>query len=101
MKHLYFRCNGGHYFRAAIACPFDGWSCEALELTIQTFEALLTAGTPTIEALKDAGIPSEVIQRVLLIEFGNESSAFDALVPERYIHGGREIMADVVDLELF
>lgn len=100
MKRLYFRCNGGHYFRSAPACPFDGWSCDGLQHAIEAFDALCTAGTPTVADLKMRGVSLEVMRRVLLIEFGNESSAFDALVPERYLHAGRELLANEVGEDL-
>jgi hypothetical protein len=94
MDRLYFRCNGGHYFRSAPACPFDGWSCDGLQHAIDGFDALNASGAwPTVAALEAKGVLPDVIERILLIEFGKESSAFDALVPERFLPGGRELLA--------
>lgn len=102
MKYLYFRCNGGHYFRSALACPFDGWSCDGLRSGIDAFDALRAEGVcPTVATLRERGVSAEVIQRILLIEFGNDASTFDALVPERYIHRGRELLAHEVGSELY
>jgi hypothetical protein len=42
----------------------------------------------------------QVVGRLLLIEFGDDASAFEALVPERFIHGGRELLAHEVGVEL-
>jgi hypothetical protein len=56
---------------------------------------------PTVDDLEKRGVSAEVIRRVLLIEFGNESSAFDALVPERYLHAGRELLAHEVGEDLY
>jgi hypothetical protein len=65
------------------------------------FEALEATGIqPTVDGLKEKGTPSDVIERVLLIEFGSEASAFDALVPERYLHRGHEVLAHAVGKEL-
>lgn len=101
MTHLYFRCNGGHYFRAARACPFDGWSSDGIEHAIAIFEQLRAAGAPTIDALRRSGVSPALIARTLVIDFGNDASAFDALVPERYIHAGREVLAHEVGEDLY
>lgn len=107
MNRLYFRCNGGHYFRAhglqsAIACPWDGWSCDGLEHAVAAFEELTATGTrPTVDVLREKGLSSEVLRRILLIEFGDDASAFEALAPQRYIHDGRELLSNEVGLELY
>lgn len=99
MRFLYIRCNGGHYYRSRLACPFDGWSCSGLDRAVAAFEKLgAEAATPRRPPRR--GIPDGLLARLLVIEFGNEASAFEALVPERYIHGGREVPADEADESL-
>jgi hypothetical protein len=58
-------------------------------------------GGPTVQHLQERGVPEAVLKRVLIIEFGNAASAFEALVPERYLHNGRELLAHEVGTELY
>lgn len=102
MKYLYIRCNGGHYFRSRLACPFDGWSCDGLARAAELFERLgKEPNGATVERLREGGVPDALLGRLLIVEFGNEASAFDAIVPERYIHESREVLAHDVDESLF
>lgn len=36
MKHLFFRCNSGHFFRG-LSCPFDGWNYPGIREAEQAF----------------------------------------------------------------
>jgi hypothetical protein len=102
VKKLYFRCNGGHYFRSSSACPFDGWSCDGIEDVIDRFEKLkVDPDGPSIKDLRDSGVSEAALERVLIIDFGSDASAFEALVPERYLHHGRELLAHEVGKELY
>lgn len=92
MKRLYFRCNGGHYFRSCAACPFDGWSNEYLDVAERMFEEISQEPSgPSIEALRQRGLDQAVLDRVMIIEFGNEDFAFEALAraSARAIHTSR------------
>src|SRR5262249_734145 len=102
VKYLYIRCNGGHYYRSRIACPFDGWSCDGLAQATTIFDQLAaTERGPSVERLREKGVPDAVLNRLVILEFGNDASAFEALAPERYIHQGREVLAHEVDESLF
>ncbi|WP_394821481.1 hypothetical protein [Pendulispora albinea] len=102
MNYLYIRCNGGHYYRSLVNCPFDGWSDDGLERAIAAFDELIvSANEVTIEGLRAKGVSAPILARLLIIEFGNPASAFEALVPERYLHKGSEVLAHEVGLELY
>lgn len=101
MKRLYVRCNGGHYFLAGSSCPFDGWTTEGLPRVAAHFTVLLQRGPDvTVASLKEALISDELMKRLLIIEFADESGAFEALAPEYYLHRGKMLRAEEVDLDL-
>lgn len=102
MKRLYIRCNGGHYFLAGAGCPFDGWTIDGVARVAAHFTVLLQRGGDiTLDAMKEALPSDELLKRMLIIEFGNDASVFEALAPERYLYRGREILAHEVDADLF
>lgn len=102
MKRLYIRCNGGHYFLAGSGCPFDGWTMDGVARVAAHCSVLLHRGREiSIDSLKEALPSEELLKRMLIIEFGEDAAAFEALAPERYLHRGREILAHEVDEELF
>jgi hypothetical protein len=45
----------------------------------------------TLEAMKD-GIAPDLLGRMLIIEFGVDASEFLAVVPERYIYRGQDLL---------
>ncbi len=91
MVRVYRRCNGGHYFADA-CCPLDGWFSAETDEVLVAAERLIKAGiTPSIERLREAGLGSDVPARTIVIDFGNEACAFDAVAPEGYVIGGRWI----------
>jgi len=99
-KKLFFRCNGGHYFQGT-SCPFDGWSMDGLAGVVAVFQRMTAAGLVIdLRSLLAPEVSSELKRRVLLIEFGDDAAAFQALAPERYIHGGEELPWHRVPLEL-
>ena len=85
----YYRCNSGHYFRTE-ACPFDGWwSMESVELG-QAVERLAADGKPpSLDTMREAGIAPNVLKRTVVIEFGDDATAFEALSTEGYVIEGR------------
>jgi hypothetical protein len=102
MKRLYFRCNGGHYFQSSVGCPFDGWSMEDLSSLVQKFEEWNHQEVMvTMKMLKEYCTNSELVSRILLIEFGEEAAVFQALSPEYYFYQDKVVKAENVGLELF
>ena len=43
----------------------------------------------SIPALRRAGVSDETLQRTIVIEFGADAFAFDAISPEDYVVDGR------------
>jgi len=102
MIRLYFRCNGGHYFTSRSSCPFDGWTCNGIGDALSALERATARGERlSIAELKTIGIDEETLQRVLLIEFGDEASAFEALAPGHFVYNGNVVEAHEVGPELF
>jgi hypothetical protein len=84
MKQLYFRCNSGHYF-AGPTCPFDGWTRPEFREVLSVVDQLrATARELSIGELKKAGISKGALERVVVIEFGDDHAWFEAVVPEGY-----------------
>lgn len=81
-RRLFFRCNGGHYFQGT-HCPWDGWTMDGLQEVIVTFQRASSVGSH---------VEPDLMQRILIIEFGSDDAVFDALNPERYIYNGKEIL---------
>jgi hypothetical protein len=85
MIKAYFRCNGGDYFDSS-SCPFDGWSSPELQEFLAACRTLTASGRPpSIEAFRSLGMSSAALQRVIVVEFGSQSAAFEALSPNIYI----------------
>src|SRR5262245_20436728 len=79
MQHVYVRCPSTHYFRGA-RCPWDGWTSSAIVALVEACRHLRDAGGElSIAGLAGAGIGAEVLDRCLIVEFGDEGYAFDAL----------------------
>lgn len=100
-RHLFFRCNGGHYFRGP-GCPYDGWYTDDAAAMVERFKALDAAGHDiTVASLVDAHTSDELRGRIVLMEFSDEASVFDALVPERYIYDGEDVLLENVGRHLY
>src|SRR5262245_49449855 len=86
--HAYCRCNSGHYFVGEF-CPFDGWSSPASRELTKAIQQLADAPREvSLEALRKAGVSQATLERTIVIEFGSDASAFEAVAPKEYIvHG--------------
>jgi hypothetical protein len=89
MVRVFMRCNSGHYFTGPVpSCPLDGWSDPETRLVFLAAERLIAAGvTPTIDRLRAEDISQDALDRTIIIQFGSDASAFEALAPEGYIVG--------------
>jgi hypothetical protein len=100
MKRAYSRCNSGHYFSGP-RCPLDGWSSDASRELAAACERLASGGRPvSMAALRQEGVSECSLQRIIVIEFGSESSVFDAISPEGYVLDGRWQPIEEVSEEL-
>ena|SRR5215471_9233971 len=91
-RRLFFRCNGGHYFQGR-HCPYDGWTTDGIDGVVEHFERTVQSGREvSIDSLRAATSSGGLTRRILLIEFGDEDAIFDAIVPERYVYKGRDIL---------
>ncbi len=80
-RRAYSRCNSGHYFLGE-CCPFDGWSSPATRELTAAVKRLARSGRPvSLEELRKSGVSDATIARTIVIEFGSEASAFDAISP--------------------
>jgi hypothetical protein len=43
----------------------------------------------SVDALIRQGVPDKAVQRTIIIDFGNDGSVFEALVPESYLINGQ------------
>src|SRR5258708_1313670 len=88
MMRAYCRCNGGHYFTGE-NCPFDGWSsAESKELTRLIARFASEGRAASLRELREAGMSSGTLKGVIVMEFGNDAAAFDAIEPREYIIEG-------------
>jgi hypothetical protein len=86
---VYLRCNSDHYFTGTSICPFDGWSAAGFEQAVLAVTAIADRGErPSIEALRQQGVPKQVVERAAVIEFLSDSVVFEALDPAGYIIEG-------------
>lgn len=89
VSRAYARCAGGHYF-AGEFCPFDGWSSAAAAELAETVERLRQLGKDvTLAELKRAGLSESALDRTIVIEFGNDAAAFEAISPKEYVVNGQ------------
>ena len=85
----YARCNSGHYFTGEY-CPFDGWSSAAAAELAETVERLGQLGKDvTLAELRQAGLSEAALVRTIVIDFGNDASAFEAISPKEYVVNGQ------------
>ncbi len=89
-KKLYWRCNGGDYVSSERNCPWDGWTFPEIEEVLSAADAIAREGKElSITELKNAKVSERALQRVIVVEFGDDRSAFDALVPQEYMFRGK------------
>jgi len=85
MRRVLWRCNSGHYF-SVLHCPLDGWSFQGAKELFATVGQMHDKGkSPSIRQLKARGLSQEVLDRVIVVDFGGERSVFDGFSPEGYI----------------
>jgi hypothetical protein len=92
---VYIRCNGGHYFQGMAHCPFDGWTMDGIDTVLGH------AGPPTLAALRALGLDEALLKRLSVIEFADDESAFEALVPSHYVYRGQILKWHEVPLPLY
>jgi hypothetical protein len=97
------RCNSGHYFAGRrfddeerlggrFRCPFDAWSMDGFLDAIEAFERLPKATQPP--SPHDITSRSSVLERLLIVQFGDPRRAFRAVVPMMYIDKGNVHLFD-------
>ncbi len=89
ITRAYARCNGGHYFQGA-CCPLDGWSSPAsveLEAACRRLDQM--GRRISLAALVEAGVSSGSLDRIIVIEFGSDAAAFEAVSPQGYVIDGK------------
>jgi hypothetical protein len=93
----YCRCNSGHYFEGEF-CPFDGWSSAAsTELTAVVKELNHAGKSLSLAELRRMNVSPATLLRTLIIEFGSQDSAFEALAPEQLVVDGQA--QDILQLD--
>ena len=96
----YCRCNSGHYFQGEF-CPFDGWSSPASRELAKAVRQLAADDCKlSLTALRQLGLGEATLERVVVIDFGCEASAFDALAPQEYVINGKSQTFPKVDAAL-
>lgn len=98
-SQVFFRCNGGDYF-VGTRCPFDGWSSPEAEEVTAALKHLSPAESPSIQRLKEAGVSETALERVIIVEFGDDRARFDAMAPRGYSIKGKWVELKDVGPEL-
>jgi hypothetical protein len=84
----YCRCNSGHYFQGE-CCPFDGWSSTASRELAGTVESLAAKKQElSLAVLRKLGVSRATLERTIVVEFGCEASAFEAVSPRELVVNG-------------
>jgi hypothetical protein len=98
MRRVYLRCNDGHLFLGE-SCPFDGWgSPETARLA--RFVSGESETSLTLANIRGAGFSDEIMRRVVIIEFGDDAAAFQAIAPEYYFLKGTVVHRNDVGPEM-
>lgn len=72
--------------------PTDGWSRPDLQrLFVVIVQMQENAELVSISALQEKEFGKEVFDRVIVVEFGGETAAFDAFHPKGYVIEGRYV----------
>jgi hypothetical protein len=100
-KRVYWRCNGGDYISGERNCPWDGWSSPEIEELCAAVDAYAKEGkVPSIDDLRVARVSEKALQRAIVIDFGDDRAAFEALVPDQYLLNGKTLKMRHVPPEL-
>ena len=90
MIKAYFRCNGGDYFDGLV-CPFDGWSCPKVQEFQAALSRLIAKEQPlSIDAFRMQGVSAATLSQIIVVDFGSDAAAFEALSPGSYVKDGEE-----------
>jgi hypothetical protein len=91
VKAIYTRCTSGHYFSGEY-CPFDGWSGEASFRAHEISGVLSSQKIDiTIENAKAAGMTDSELARCIVVDFGSETSTFEAMAISAYVRNDQMI----------
>jgi hypothetical protein len=97
IARAYSRCNSGHYF-VGENCPFDGWFSEASRELTRAIAVLSHSGRKvSVEELRRAVVSEATVLRTIVVEFGSDDSAFDAISPKLYVVGERAMRVEDLD----
>jgi hypothetical protein len=73
-------------------CPFDGWSSAASRELTEVLKRLAGSGRKvSLESLQKFGVSEATLVRTIVIAFGSDTSAFEAISPEYYVVNGESI----------
>src|SRR5882672_7050817 len=91
MTKVFWRCNSGHYYSVP-SCPIDGWSFQGVRELVEILSEMRThAEIPSIQELRRRGLSQDVLDRVVVVEFGGDRSVFDGICPEGYMIEGKYV----------
>ena len=91
MRKALWRCNSGHYYSVPY-CPLDGWSFPGVVELFEVITSMHQMGqVPSIQQLREKGISQDVLDRVIIVEFGGERSVFGGFFPQGYIIEGQYV----------
>jgi len=84
VRVLLFRCAYSHYFRNG-SCPYDAWTHASLAKAEDLF-----ASNPAVEIsdLAAAGIPSDLVQRVIIVESESLPEGIEGVCLKSFCAGG-------------
>ena len=85
MRHLFFRCQHGHFFRDG-CCPIDAWTHDEISLAVSLFSE--NPGMPLDEFCK-RGIHPELVRRMLIIDSLAFPTSIECIYPKYYVVEGQ------------
>jgi hypothetical protein len=84
MLVIYYICTSEHIFSTKY-CPFDGWENKYFVEINQIAENIKNNNLPlTTQTLQDHGLNKEIVENLLIIDFGSKNLVFDGLWPKKY-----------------
>jgi hypothetical protein len=99
MNKVFWRCNSGHYYSER-SCPLDGWSRTGLVRLFDVVAEMKKNAEPiSISALEGKGFDQDVLDRVIVVEFGGITAAFDGFSPAGYFIEGQYVPLSKLGLQ--